>query len=48
MARQFLLQQAAGLSSPSSNEGKQPAVQVSPRTSPSLELFEKGLAAKQR
>lgn len=28
MARQFLLQQAAGLSSPSSNEGKQPAVQV--------------------
>eukprot|EP00076_Gallus_gallus_P011374 XP_004948470.1 forkhead box protein P4 isoform X1 [Gallus gallus] len=28
VARQFLLQQAAGLSSPSSNEGKQPAVQV--------------------
>ncbi|XP_033930192.1 forkhead box protein P4-like, partial [Melopsittacus undulatus] len=31
VARQFLLQQATGLSSPSSNEGKQPAVQVSPR-----------------
>lgn len=30
VARQFLLQQATGLSSPSSNEGKQPAVQVSP------------------
>ncbi|NWI91223.1 FOXP4 protein, partial [Pitta sordida] len=28
VARQFLLQQATGLSSPSSNEGKQPAVQV--------------------
>uniref|UniRef100_A0A669QQC1 Forkhead box P4 n=1 Tax=Phasianus colchicus TaxID=9054 RepID=A0A669QQC1_PHACC len=28
VARQFLLQQAAGLSSPSSNEGKQPSVQV--------------------
>lgn len=31
VARQFLLQQATGLSSPSSNEGKQPAVQVSPK-----------------
>lgn len=30
VARQFLLQQATGLSSPSSTEGKQPAVQVSP------------------
>ncbi|KAM6398855.1 forkhead box protein P4 isoform 1-T1 [Rhynochetos jubatus] len=28
VARQFLLQQATGLSSPSTNEGKQPAVQV--------------------
>ncbi|XP_056367578.1 forkhead box protein P4 isoform X2 [Oenanthe melanoleuca] len=28
VARQFLLQQATGLSSPGSNEGKQPAVQV--------------------
>ncbi|NP_001266189.1 forkhead box protein P4 [Taeniopygia guttata] len=28
VARQFLLQQATGLSSPSSNEGEQPAVQV--------------------
>lgn len=36
VARQFLLQQATGLSSPSSNEGKQPAVQVSPRDLPLL------------
>lgn len=30
VARQFLLQQATGLSSPGSNEAKQPPVQVSP------------------
>nr|XP_013797478.1 PREDICTED: forkhead box protein P4 [Apteryx mantelli mantelli]XP_013797479.1 PREDICTED: forkhead box protein P4 [Apteryx mantelli mantelli]XP_013797480.1 PREDICTED: forkhead box protein P4 [Apteryx mantelli mantelli]XP_013797481.1 PREDICTED: forkhead box protein P4 [Apteryx mantelli mantelli] len=34
VARQFLLQQATGLSSPGGNDAKQPAVQVRPGRSP--------------
>lgn len=51
VARQFLLQQATGLSSPSSNEGKQPAVQVSPEdvrvSPPTTTPVRKGTAASQ-